>query len=109
MDLDKILGDGKVEVPMMIIDKETPTTIFVYNVSQQQIPLIKEKYYPNDEREIVAVNYTQQTESRWIPEYDALLLDCYNQLKGNLDLLASTFNLSLYDYDQSTSRKAKRF
>lgn len=34
MDLDKILGDGKVEVPMMIIDKETPTTIFVYNVSQ---------------------------------------------------------------------------
>ncbi len=61
MDLDKILGDGKVEVPMMIIDKETPTTIFVYNVSQQQIPLIKEKYYPNDEREIVAVNYTQQT------------------------------------------------
>lgn len=32
----------------MLIDKETPTAIYVYNVSQEQIPLIKEKYYPND-------------------------------------------------------------
>jgi hypothetical protein len=57
VDLEKVLGDGKVEVPKMIIDKETPEAIYVYNVSQEQIPLIKEKYYPEDTREIIAVNY----------------------------------------------------
>jgi hypothetical protein len=50
VDLEKVLGDGKVEVPKMIIDKETPEAIYVYNVSQEQIPLIKEKYYPEDTR-----------------------------------------------------------
>ncbi len=57
VDLEKVLGDGKVEVPKMIIDKETTEAIYVYNVSQEQIPLIKEKYYPEDTREIIAVNY----------------------------------------------------
>jgi hypothetical protein len=57
VDLEKVLGDGRVEVPKMLIDKETPHAIYVYNVSQEQIPLIKEKYYPNDPREVIAVNY----------------------------------------------------
>lgn len=32
MDLDKELGNGEVELPPMIIDKETPTAIYIYNV-----------------------------------------------------------------------------
>lgn len=50
VDIEKVLGGGKVEVPKMVIDKETPEVIYVYNVSQEQIPLIKQRYYPDDPR-----------------------------------------------------------
>jgi hypothetical protein len=50
VDIEKVLGGGKVEAPKMLIDKETPEAIYVYNVSLEQIPLIKEKYYPDDPR-----------------------------------------------------------
>ena len=67
----------------MIIDKETPEAIFVYNVSEEQIPLIKQKYYPEETRPVIAVNYEKTLESRWAKEYDNLLHDCYEQLRGD--------------------------
>ncbi len=50
----------------MIIDKETPEAIYVYNVSQEQIPLIAQKYYPEETRPIIPVNYEQPKDYRWI-------------------------------------------
>jgi len=50
----------------MLISKETKDAIFVYNVTQEQIPLITEKYYPEETRPIVAVNYEKPSETRWV-------------------------------------------
>jgi len=50
----------------MIIDKETPEAIYVYNVTQEQIPLIAAKYYPDETRSIIAVNYQKESEVRWV-------------------------------------------
>jgi hypothetical protein len=47
MDLEQELSDGRVKLPTMLIDKETPDAVYVYNVTQQQLPLIVQHYYPN--------------------------------------------------------------
>lgn len=41
----------------MIIDNETPTAIYVYNLTQEQLPIIIEKYYPNATKPVLLVNY----------------------------------------------------
>ena len=66
MDLDKQLNQGKVQLPRMLIDRETPEAIYVYNVSQEQIPLIIEKYYPDETRPVVAINHQNPAQTRWI-------------------------------------------
>jgi hypothetical protein len=65
IDLDKQLNEGKVELPKMLIEKQTQEAIYIYNVSQEQIPLITLNYYPHETRPIIAVNYTNPAETRW--------------------------------------------
>jgi hypothetical protein len=83
----------------MLIDKETPDAIYVYNISQEQLPLIVQKYYPGETRPVIAVNHTNPAENRWVSQYDQILHETYEQSRGSFDRLVPLFNLAAYDFD----------
>lgn len=93
----------------MINDQQTPEAVYIYNVTQEQIPLIKQKYYPEETRPLIAVNNTAPKESRWIHQYDLILQETYTQSRGNIDFIVPLFNMAIYEFDEEHSRKARRF
>lgn len=108
MDLEEELSDGKVRLPTMLIDRETPEAVYVYNVTQQQLPLIVQHYYPQETRPVLIAN-PPAAAAPWNAEYDQLLHATYEQARGSFPLLLPLFNLGVYELDAESGRRLRRF
>ncbi len=93
----------------MLVEKRTSECIYIYNVSEEQLELIRQKYFPEQTLPLKAINYQKAKEIEWLPEYSQMLQKLYRILKGNWDLIIPSFNLDVYEYDLNSGRKLRRF
>jgi hypothetical protein len=46
----------------MLVEKRTGECIYIYNVNEEQLELIKQKYYPEETLPLKAINYEKAKE-----------------------------------------------
>ena len=99
VDVALVLGKGEPVLPTMVVDNVTPTAIYVYNISNEQLPLVKAKYYPEEEREIIAVNSPTKAPPQWGNLQRQLLSQAHQKVGSDPVRLTASFNLAHYAHN----------
>jgi hypothetical protein len=61
------------EVPNNLCEKHEPDAIYIYGVTKEQLPKIKEVYYPDDPRPLIAKDFGKEAELQWVNNYNSIL------------------------------------
>jgi hypothetical protein len=96
-------------VPNNLCGWHDPDAIYIYGVSQEQLAKIKEVYYPNDPRPLIAKDFGAQPEQRWITNYSSILEQICQEFPSQPEFILPTFNLRVHQFDADNNRKARRF
>ena len=93
-----------------MVQKETEDAIYIYNISEEDLPFVREKFFKNETKPIVVRNYEKKEEQRWTEDYDVILQELIEKNgQENMDRLTSKFNMRVYEFDQNTRRRPRRF
>ena len=65
-----------------LVQKETEDAIYVYNVSEEDLPIVKERFFKEESRPILVRNYGKKEEERWIEDYGIILGELIRQQNG---------------------------